>query len=225
MKWIVRKMMRLIYRIYREWHKPKPMKILILILFPFFSYAQTFTLSDGSKLALVDDKGAILITLDAPKEIQLAPGVKYKFILVEVPDNTEGKTITISEKTQPTPITEKVDAEKATFIGTWFHGPTTAPGWYESTIAFSNSPGAEASYTFTGTGIELWAEKLDSHGTGVVTITQGTALVETKPVSFKGVKTLPAKIYEKKGLPRGTYTIKLTAGAGYSLLDYFTVVK
>src|SRR5687767_5276968 len=70
----------------------------------------------------------------------------------------EGKmfiAVTLFKEVITTPTTEKIDGELATFTGTWVR-TSTNPGWFQNTIAFSNTAGSTASYTFTGTKIELW---------------------------------------------------------------------
>jgi hypothetical protein len=206
----------------------KHLFFLVIICPPFTALCQTHTLSDGSKLVVADEliSNAIPVNMNNPTEIQFAPGVHYKIVIIERRDATNRETVRIAKPDNPAPTTEKVDGEKAVFSSNWtLHGPTPAAGWYEGTIAFSNVPGSTASYTFTGNGIELWAERKTTHGSGVVTLLQGNTVIETKPVSFVGSDALPVKVYEKKGLPSGSYTVRLTAGTGYSLLDYFIVTK
>lgn len=118
------------------------------------------------------------------------------------------------------PVIEKIDGELATFTGTWAR-TSNNPAWYMSTIAYSNTVGAAASYTFTGTKIELWGERLASHGTGTITLAGFTTQANFKAEPFG----LPVKIYESPVLPIGTYTLRLTVGSGYNLLDYFLVTK
>lgn len=123
------------------------------------------------------------------------------------------------------PTTEKIDGEKATFSvapnPVWSnHSPNV--NWSGGTIAFSNAAGSTATYTFTGTKVELWAERLASHGTGTVKIDTGTE----QNVSFKDTPLgLPVKIYESATLPLGSHTIVLKCVSGYVLLDYFQVYK
>ena len=188
----------------------------LLLLFPFVSFAQC-----------PEDlwKRAILIG-DEPMEVQIGEGQHMVLIVFERKDASKVQTWVISQKGSkpPEPVTEKIDAEKATFAGTWVHGPTPAVGWYDGTIAFSNQPGSSVSYTFTGRGIELWSERKPTHGSGVITLSQGTNVIETKPVTFTGSDALPVKVYERT-LPLGTYTIKLTVGTGYNLVDFYQVTK
>lgn len=190
--------------------------ILILLLFSTTAFSQ----------CPEDFWSNAVLVHDTPLEIQVGPGVAYRSIVIERSDTTQTETWVITKKGAiPEPvITEKVDAEKATFTGAWVRGATPAPGWYEGTIAFSNQPGATASYTFTGRGIEIYAEHKRTHGSGVVTLSQGTNVIETKTVTFTGADALPVKVYEKT-LPQGTYTVKLTVGNGYNLIDYFSVTK
>lgn len=172
----------------------------------------------------------------ATKDIQVQDGMIYKWTL---PDNDTARffnpgvdqyeaTITFKKKgvvIPPVFVTEKVDGEKATFTGVWTRGLNAPPGWYGEnntrTIAYSNSPGASVSYTFTGTKIEIFAEKLLTHGTGTVSIDNGTA----QPVTFIGPSALPVLIYSSTDLPLGGHTIKLTVGSGYCLLDFFQIHK
>lgn len=129
-------------------------------------------------------------------------------------------TVVFRKKGVPV-VTEKIDGELATFVGNWVR-TSTNPGWYLNTIAFSNTVGSTASYTFTGTKIELWAERLATHGIGTITTDNGAAV----PVNFNVAPFgLPVKIFEGATLPLGTHSIKLTVGSGYCLWDYVIVTK
>lgn len=128
--------------------------------------------------------------------------------------------------TPPAGVVEKIDGSKATFkpLANWVQG--TAAGWFgdidkPNSIAYSGTVGATATYTFTGKRIELWAERLSSHGTGTVTV-NGVVT----PVSFNMLPFgLPVKIYDSGVLPVGTYELKLTVVTGICLLDYLQVHK
>lgn len=119
------------------------------------------------------------------------------------------------------PTTEKIDGEKASFSANWSnHSPNA--NWSGGTIAFSNAAGSTATYTFTGTKVELWAERLASHGTGTIKIDTSAEV----PVAFNTTPLgLPVKIYESATLPLGSHTIVLKCVSGYVLLDYFIVHK
>lgn len=172
------------------------------------------------------------------KEITVTDGMTYKYTIGSQNDtaryfNPNGEVLeaTIVFKkpggtVPPVFVTEKVDGEKATFSPNWsIHGITTAADWYGEnntrTIAYSNVVGSSVSYTFTGTKIELWAEKKTSHGTGTVSIDNGPA----QSVSFVGPSALPVLIYSSPDLPLGSHTIRMTVVNGYNLLDYFQITK
>lgn len=128
--------------------------------------------------------------------------------------------------TPPAGVVEKVDGSKATFkpITNWVQG--TAAGWFgdidkPNSIAYSGTVGATATYTFTGKRIELWAERLSSHGTGAVTVNGVVTPVTFNMLPFG----LPVKIYDSGILPVGTYELKLTVVTGICLIDYFQVYK
>lgn len=199
------------------------MKTLLFILISFTAYSQ-------NQVMLVE----VSKVWGTRADIEATPGTTYTF---QLGDDTaryfippSGKvvkaTITFTEVTGGSPTPRIVDATPATveFSQGWTTGNTTAPGWYQNTIAYTLTAGSTAKFTFTGTGIELYAERLPTHGTGTVTLAKGTQILDSKSVSFKGDKQLPAKIYEKIGLESGEYTITLTADGGSPiLLDLFTI--
>lgn len=120
-----------------------------------------------------------------------------------------------------------VDSEQGTVYSNWpAHGATTAPGWHAGTISYGTAAGATASYTFTGRQVKIYAERLPSHGSGTVTILQGSTVIKTSTVVFIGPKALPVKVYDSGILPDGTYTVVLKAdGNGPAMLDFFRVFK
>lgn len=116
---------------------------------------------------------------------------------------------------------EKIDGELATFTGTWAR-TSNNPAWYLNTIAYSNTVGAAASYSFAGTKVEIWAERLASHGIGTVKIDNGPEV----QVSFRATPFgLPVKIFESATLPLGSHTVTLKVVSGYCLLDYLIIHK
>ena len=197
------------------------MKTLILLLISFTSYSQVM---------LVE----VQKVWSNRADIEATPGTTYVYELgddtaryfVAPPGKVVKATITFTEVTGTSPTPRVVDATSntVTFSSGWKAGATTAPGWYQGTIAWTATAGETAKYTFIGSGIELYAERLPTHGTGTVTLTKGTQIISTDNVTFKGEKQLPAKIYEKIGLTPGEYTLTLTAsGDAPVLLDVFMV--
>lgn len=200
------------------------MKILLLLLISFTAYSQ-------NQVMLVE----VSKTWPNRADIEATPGKTYSYVLGDdsaryfiPPAGKIVRAIIKFEEVGTAPsTTEKIDATRETtqFSGSWTAGATNATGWLGNTIAYSNVSGETAKFNFNGTGIEVYAEKKPGHGTGTITITKGTQVVATTSVNFNAPLQLPAKIFEKKDLQRGDYTLTLTVGSGYSLLDYFVVHK
>lgn len=200
------------------------MKLTTLLLF-------ITSVACGQELMLVE----VTKVYKNRSDIEAVPGKKYVFILgddsarywIPPAGKTIRATVTFEEAGTAPSTTETVDATRETtqFSGSWTAGTTDADGWMGRTIAYSNIAGETAKFNFTGTGIEVYAEKKPSHGSGTITITKGTQVVATTSVNFNAPLELPAKIFEKKDLQRGDYTITLAVGSGWNLLDYFVVHK
>lgn len=200
------------------------MKLTTLLLF-------ITSVAFGQELMLVE----VSKTWPKRADIEATPGKTYTYTLgddsaryfIPPAGKTVRAVIKFEEVGSAPSTTEKIDATRETtqFSGSWTAGPTSATGWLGNTIAYSNVSGETAKFNFTGTGIEVYAEKKPGHGTGTITITKGTQVVATTSVNFNAPLQLPAKIFEKKDLQRGDYTLTLTVGSGWNLLDYFVVHK
>lgn len=169
------------------------------------------------------------------KDVQATPGTSYTFGVgsdtvfywTPIVGKKIKATITFAEEglppVDPPPTgddTTKIDNLKATKSTTWQHNASTgATGWYKGTSAYSNVVGSTLTFSFTGTKIELWAEKLPSHGRGTVKIDNGTEV----PVSFIGTKELPSLVYSSGTLQAVPHTITLKVTSGYCLTDFFVV--
>lgn len=161
------------------------------------------------------------------KKVIITDGLIYKYSLPtdsarRFDPGVDNYEVVVSfRRVGATPVTEKVDGQLATFTGIWVR-TSSNPTWYLNTIAFSNSPGSTVSYTFTGTRIELHAERLATHGQGKISIDSGAETI----VSFNTVPFgLPVLIYSSPTLTLGVHTIKLTVVSGFNLLDYFILTK
>jgi len=79
--------------------------------------------------------------------------------------------------------------------------------WHESApFRFTNSVGATAEYSFTGTGIRWLGYRFDDAGIAAVTIDgQNVGMVN----QYGPGRDLPFE-WSKKGLPPGPHTIKIT---------------
>lgn len=205
------------------------MKTIFLLLISISSFAQTVNgikLSDGSTVKLVSDweKHMMYIKFDSLYHHSFAKGSEFFVFFVELPKDHNGYNLLIQTSPKVTlPVAiDTVDSEALVYTDWTKHGPIAdparVPGWYKNTISYSTT--GEAKYTFNGTGIELWAERIESHGTGSVTV--GT---QTKTVSWAGPKQLPAKIVEFKGLPQGQHTVTIKPVSGVVLIDFLVVVR
>lgn len=203
--------------------------LFLLISFSAFAQDKVYRVHTDT------DDTLLLIRYNHSATIPVSDGLVYKW---KLPANdtarffnaTDGQyeaTVTFRKlgTTDPEPTIEKVDGEAATFSSGWRHGATIDTAWYQKTIAYSNTPGETATYAFTGTGIELHSETKPGHGAGTITLLRGTEVIETKQITFITDLVKFTKVYEKKGLPSGTYTLRLTVSGGYNLIDYFVVYK
>lgn len=200
------------------------MKLTTLLLF-------ITSVAFGQELMLVE----VSKTWPKRADIEATPGKTYTYTLgddsaryfIPPAGKTVRAVIKFEEVGTAPATTETIDATRETtqFSGSWTAGATNATGWLGNTIAYSNVSGETAKFNFNGTGIEVYAEKKPGHGTGTITITKGTQVVATTSVNFNAPLQLPAKIFEKKDLQRGDYTLTLTVGSGWNLLDYFVVHK
>lgn len=190
----------------------------------------------------------ILVKYPQSIVIPVSDAMTYKWVLPDFDtarffEASEALEATVTFKRigtapDPDPVVEKVDGEDpgVSYSTTWSKHSTTKNaagqvvdiGWYKNTIAYSNVPESSVTYEFTGTKIELWAERKSSHGLGTVTISppNGGEVIHSSPVTFAdGTNQLPVKIYESPTLPFGKYSFALWCVNGYVLLDYFIVEK
>lgn len=212
------------------------MKYLLIICFiPILAFAQDKVM----RVYKNDADSLILVKYPQSKTVKVKEGITYKWRIPETDtarffesETGEQLEATMTFKKvggtipdpEPVIVEQIVDAAdgKVTFTGSWVKGPTNATGWHGNTIAFSNTPGATVTYTFTGRKIEFYAETLFTHGTGTVKIDNEPEVT----VSFKSpTKVLPAKIFEKSWTSDGPHTITVKVVSGYVLADYFKVFK
>jgi hypothetical protein len=176
------------------------------------------------------------------KNIAVSDGFTYKwklqddtaryFIPATTPPLLQGEyyeaTMTVRKiSTTPTPSVQQKDAIAPDVIFStsppWSLPSNNQSGWYGNTISFSNVQGSHATFNFTGNGVEIWAEKKPTHGTGKIILIRGTTVISTTDVSFIGADLLPALIYSAKNLATGTYTVRLQVSGGYNLFDSYKV--
>jgi hypothetical protein len=132
----------------------------------------------------------------------------------------------------PDPIViDTVDAELSTFDASWRTGSTTAPHWYKNTIAYSNTVNAVATYKHSAefTRIEIYGEKVTSHGIAAISIDGGP---EVMVDLYSPTRILPALLHTFT-VPKGIHEVKIrvtgtknAASTGtYGLVDFYRITR
>lgn len=222
------------------------MKKAILLIFGILTaitaICQTYTLQDGTKVIATSETPWTLVNVATPKDIVFAPGITYKFVLIEVPNNTAGKTIKVSEVGGTTPalvLKETIDNTSArnAYSGQWTHaykGPAPTPlplnsiynqAWTDpfenDNVTLSTTPGATLTFQFTGKKIEWIAEKRTNHQNVTIEIAGQT---ETVNLNQATTANGPSKVWEKT-LSQGSYTLKITNSGTSVVHDVFKVYE
>ena len=93
------------------------------------------------------------------------------------------------------------------FTGAWVQGDTSR-AWSAGIAALSATPGAQASFTFTGTGIR-W---IGARGTmtGIASVTLDGVSVGPDIDTFSSTEQIQAEIFSKQGLPETSHTLTIT---------------
>ncbi|MDF3058428.1 MAG: hypothetical protein K0R17_2643 [Rariglobus sp.] len=109
------------------------------------------------------------------------------------------------------------------YTGSWTHSADA--GFYNGTKSVSSTLGNYVTFTFTGTGVSLYAKKDSGLGKLNVQIDNGTA---TSVDCYSTSQLLQQKVFEISGLPPGTHTLKATvalknpaSASNFIGLDYF----
>lgn len=88
-----------------------------------------------------------------------------------------------------------------TYVGVWSNGATTATGFQNNTIAWSNTIGNTVTFSFLGTRLEWFSEYKTSHGRASVVV-NGVERI----INLGSANTGPGIVAEWN-LPRGNYTV------------------
>lgn len=91
------------------------------------------------------------------------------------------------------------------YVGDWHNGPTTASGFQQNTIAWSNTAGNTLTFSFSGTKLEWYGEYKSTHGIALVTVnvTGGDRII-----NLGSANSGPGVVAEWN-LPKGNYTITI----------------
>jgi len=89
------------------------------------------------------------------------------------------------------------------YVGAWANGGTTATGFQQNTIAWSNTIGNTITFSFTGKRLEWFSEYKTTHGRASVTVNG----IE-KIINLGSANTGPGIVAEWN-LPQGNYTVMI----------------
>ncbi|GAA2632474.1 hypothetical protein GCM10010399_76010 [Dactylosporangium fulvum] len=94
-----------------------------------------------------------------------------------------------------------------TYDAGWFHTTGRGYGDYNDDTHHSNTVGAAASYTFTGTGVEYLSERFSDMGNVDVYI--DNVFQANVNLNVSGARQAQQVVYSKTGLANGTHTIRI----------------
>lgn len=197
--------------------------LLLLIATLSFGQKQIITGSDISLRPVTDiiPADGLVTKLELPKDS--AKVLNFVTTGAEIWD----VEIVTKKRVIATPV--KVDNTAATVSTGWlFNGTTTVPGWYNSSMAYSNASGTTATYTFTGTKIAVYGEKTSKHGITAFSIDNGP---ETLVDQYNATTLSPSTLLFTATVVRGSHTIKIRCTGTknsastdkFSIFDYFEV--
>lgn len=141
-----------------------------------------------------------------------------RLALIETPNNEDWEVSVSYKKKAQVVITNSFDNidTQMQYSGTWFNGPTTATGFHNNTIAYSNVPGNSITFNWTGTKIEWLGEFKVGHGRAGITVNN-----QPEVIVNLGVAGGPKVVFEAT-LPHGNYQIKIrVVDAKYIVHDGF----
>ena len=121
---------------------------------------------------------------------------------------------------QPTDAT----TSNTTYSGTgWTQYASSAYGDFGDTYAQTSHAGDAATYSFTGTGIDVMSQRYSDEGNIDVYI-DGTLQTTITGLNSGSIRLAQQVIYAKSGLAAGAHTLKLVNAGGTTRVDAFAVV-
>ncbi|MER7279363.1 carbohydrate-binding protein [Dactylosporangium sp. NPDC000244] len=94
-----------------------------------------------------------------------------------------------------------------TYDANWYQTTNRGYGDYNDDTHHSTTVGATASYTFTGTGVQLLSERFGDMGT--VDVYVDNVLQATVNLNAPGARQVQQAVYTKSGLANGAHTIRI----------------
>jgi hypothetical protein len=121
----------------------------------------------------------------------------------------------------PLTATRLNDTDSAIAYSGFSYSSGRGLGDYQDDIHYATANGSTASYTFTGTGIQVYGEQYTDQGNIGITIDGGTQqVISTLPGD--GTRHANVAVYTSGTLASGTHTIVVTKLSGqYATLDGF----
>jgi hypothetical protein len=113
------------------------------------------------------------------------------------------------------------NASGASYAGSWSVSTDRAYGDLDNAVEYTSTNGDSASFSFTGTGIQVLSETNSDEGTIDVYVDG----VQTETVNaYSATRVAQQPIVDISGLSKGAHTVKLVkAGGQYMLVNAFTV--
>lgn len=107
-----------------------------------------------------------------------------------------------------------------TYSGTWTNFSDSSD--FNGTEKYSNTVGASAEYTFTGTGISFIGPKNNNLGT--IDVYVDGVLQQAGMNLYAASKTYQQSLYSITGLSNNSHTIKVVVKSGYAVVDAFAQI-
>ncbi|MYS20044.1 Right handed beta helix region [Streptomyces sp. DvalAA-14] len=112
---------------------------------------------------------------------------------------------------------------RAAYTGSWGYSSGRHLGDLDADVHYTGTNGDAASYTFTGTGIQVLSETNSDEGSADVYL--DGAKVSTVTGNTTGDRLAQQVLASVTGLPKGTHTVKVVkTGGSFLLIDGFTVI-
>ncbi|WP_211280150.1 glycosyl hydrolase family 95 catalytic domain-containing protein [Streptomyces lushanensis] len=115
-----------------------------------------------------------------------------------------------------------VNNTAVTYDSNWYLTTNRGYGDYNDDTHHSNTVGATAQYTFTGTGIQYLSERNGDMGT--VDVYLDNAFQATVDLRISGARQAQQTVWQKTGLSRGSHTIRIVnRSTAVGMIDAFRI--
>ena len=144
------------------------------------------------------------------------------FMIVPIPAGTTAGQISVSP--QGSAGSRINDTDSTISYSGFSYSSGRGFGDYQDDIHYATANGSTASYTFTGTGVQVFGEQYTDQGNIGISIDGGTQQV-VSTLSGDGARHANVAVYTSGALPQGAHTVVVTKLSGqYATLDGFAPV-